>query len=142
MGRVQNLSSCGLTLMVARNLEKGLGLLAFSASGEAAPSSTAAGLVGLEEPLFLPPRAKGKDDLRLSLLTSFFSPLTAGVVSVVSTGTLAGLETSVLRGSTVSGLGMTGASSETGGVSLAGVAGASSAFFLPNDRPPKRLETC
>lgn len=134
---MQDISLGELTLMVARNLEKGLGLLAFSASGEAAPSSTAAGLVGL---LFLPPRAKGKDDLRLSLLTSFFSPLTAGVVSVVSTGTLAGLETSVLRGSTVSGLGMTGASSETGGVSLAGVAGAaSSGFFLPNDRPPKRL---
>lgn len=103
-----DLLPCLLTLMVARNLEKGLGLLAFSASGEAAPSSTAAGLVGLDS-VFLP-KAKGKDDLRLSALTSFFSPLTAGATSVVSAGTLAGLETSVLRGSTVSGLGMTGAS--------------------------------
>jgi hypothetical protein len=64
--------------------------------------------------------------------------LTAGAVaSVVSAaGAAAGLETSVVKGAVASTVGMTGASSETGGVSLAGVAGAG---FLPKDRPPKRL---
>lgn len=90
--------------MVARNLEKGL-VLAFSPSGELASSP---GLPGLDS-VFLP-KAKGKADFRLSAFVSFFSPLTAGATSVVSVGTLAGLETSVARGVVVSTLGMTGAS--------------------------------
>lgn len=89
--------------MVARNLEKGF---AFSLeSGEVAASPS---LVSSD---FLP-KAKGKDDLRLSdLISGFLSPLTTGVasVAVVSTGTVAGLVTSVLSGSVASGLGMTGA---------------------------------
>lgn len=90
--------------MVARSLEKALGPFfsasaEVSASGEAGPASD-----------FLP-KAKGKVDFRLSALgaASFLSPLTTGVASVVSVGTVAGLATSALRGSVVSGLGMTGA---------------------------------
>lgn len=146
------------TLMVARNLEKALGLFLSVASGEVASAS------GVVAPSAFLPKAKGKDDFRLSDLT----PLTAGVVGaaagasvvVVSVGTLAGLETSALRGSVASGLGMTGAvyfsirlawvplerhvqaqlTSATS-VSLAGTAGAaSSAFFLPKGRAPKMLQ--
>lgn len=94
--------------MVARNLEKALGLF-FSASGDAASPS------GVVAPSVFLPKAKGKEDFRLSDLT----PLTAGETGaaasvagstvVVSVGTVAGLDTSVLRGSVVSGLGMTGA---------------------------------
>lgn len=90
--------------MVARSLEKGV---AFSlASGEVAAASPS-----LFSSDFLP-RPKGKEDLRLSdLISGFFSPLTTGVasVAVVSAGTVAGLVTSVLKGSVASGLGMTGA---------------------------------
>lgn len=90
------------TLMVARSLEKAL-VPFFSASAEVSAS-----VVGPASDFL--PKAKGKEDFRLSALgTSFFSPLTAGVASVVSIGTVAGLATSALRGSVVSGLGMTGA---------------------------------
>lgn len=89
--------------MVARNLEKALGPLVFSES----PGTSSPGLEGLDSDFL--PKAKGKDDFRLSALRSFLSPLTAGATSAVSVGTLAGLETSALRGSAVSGLGMTGA---------------------------------
>lgn len=89
--------------MVARSLEKALGPF-FSASAEV----SASGLIGPASDFL--PKANGKVDLRLSALgASFFSPLTAGVASVVSVGTVAGLATSALRGSVVSGLGMTGA---------------------------------
>lgn len=85
--------------MVARNLEKGLSF--FFSSGDAAPSS-----VGVVPSAFLP-KAKGNEDLRFSDFMSFFSPLTGGETGVsvaasvvaVSAGTLAGEETSVLKGS-------------------------------------------
>lgn len=92
------------------------------------------------------PKAKGKLDLRFSLLTSFLvSPLVAGVASTVSVGRVEA--TSVERGASVSTGGMTGAVSAmgavsgTGSASLAGVTGAASpsAFFLPKDRLPKML---
>lgn len=92
--------------MVARSLEKGFAFSLASGEVEASPS-----LTSLASSDFLP-KAKGKEDLRLSdLISGFFSPLTTGAasVAVVSTGTVAGLETSVLKGSVVSGLGMTGA---------------------------------
>lgn len=89
--------------MVARSLEKGFAFSLASGEVEASPSLTSSDFL---------PKAKGKEDLRLSdLISGFFSPLTTGVasVAVVSTGTVAGLETSALKGSVVSGLGMTGA---------------------------------
>lgn len=139
----EDVSENSHTLMVARNLEKALGLLAFSVS---APSSVAGAAS------FFLLNAKGKEDLRLSDFTSFLvSPLVtgdAGVTSVVSTGTVAGLVTSVLRGSEASGAGMTGAFSLTASGSFAGTAGAAGSseetFFLlkdwPKDNPPKMLQ--